>query len=124
MQSYAKKKKIELVTQKLKLSKIEKDALKKLVTDLRFSWPDTEFKLFGSKVRGIADEESDLDVLIILPCDVTPEIRRQIIYTVFDINLEFETNISALIVSKIEWKNKPFSLLPIHAFIEGEGIPL
>lgn len=124
MQSYAKEKKTESVTQKLKLSKIEKDALKKLVTDLRFAWHDTEFKLFGSKVKGIADEESDLDVLIILPCDVTPEIRRQIIYTVFDINLEFETNISALIVSKIEWENKPFSLLPIHAFIEEEGIPL
>ncbi|MEW6419811.1 MAG: nucleotidyltransferase domain-containing protein [Nitrospirota bacterium] len=102
----------------------EKDALIKLMSDLRVSWPNAKFKLFGSKVKGLADEESDLDLLVLLPCDVSEDIRRQIIHKVFDVNLAFGTNISTLIMSEKEWESDIFSLLPIHSFIEEEGIPL
>ncbi len=105
-------------------SESEKDALIKLMSDLRVSWPNVKFKLFGSKVKGLADEESDLDLLVLLACDVSEDIRRQIIHKVFDINLAFGTNISALIMSEKEWESDIFSLLPIHSFIEEEGVPL
>jgi predicted nucleotidyltransferase len=105
-------------------SESEKDALIKLMSDLRVSWPNAKFKLFGSKVKGLADVESDLDLLVLLPCDVSEDIRRQIIHKVFDINLAFGTNISALIMSEKEWESDIFSLLPIHSFIEEEGVPL
>lgn len=105
-------------------SESEKDALIKLMSDLRVSWPNVKFKLFGSKVKGLADEESDLDLLVLLPCDVSEDIRRQIIHKVFDINLTFGTSISALIMSEKEWESDVFSLLPIHSFIEEEGVPL
>lgn len=117
-------KKIEALAGKLKLTKSENDALIKLITDMRISWPNVKFKLFGSKVKGVADEESDLDLLIVLPCDVTSEIRKQIIHKVFEINLTFETNISPLIMPEREWESPLFSLLPIHTSIEEEGVPL
>lgn len=106
------------------LVKSERDALKEAVNKLKLKWPLGNFLLFGSKVRGTADEESDLDLLIILPCPVTEEIRRKIIHMIFDINLKFESNISVLIMSEDEWNNSPIALLPIHAVIEAEGIPL
>lgn len=115
---------IESIAERLKFRKSEKDALLKLITDIKSSWPDTKFKLFGSKVKGVADEESDLDLLIVLPCDITEEIRRWIVHKVFEINLTFESNISPLIMAEREWGSPRFSLLPIHAFIEEEGIPL
>ena len=117
-------KSVELLTTQGILSESEKDALIKLISDLRASWSDAKFKLFGSKVKGIADEESDLDLLVVLPCDVLEDIRRKIIHKVFDINLAFGTNISALIVSEKEWNSDIFSLLPIHSFIEEEGASL
>ena len=55
---------------------------------------------------------------------IKEEIRKKIIYKVFDINLTFETNISTLIIARVEWESAPFSLLPIHAYIEEEGVPL
>jgi len=117
-------KRIDALAEKLTLTKSENDALIKLITDMRVSWPDAKFKLFGSKVKGVADDESDIDLLIVLPCNVTSEIRRQIIHKVFEINLTFETNISPIIMAGKEWESPRFSLLPIHAFIEEEGVPL
>jgi len=108
----------------LNLTEAEKLALDRLITDLKADWPSTKFKLFGSKATGTFDEESDLDLLIMLPCTVTNEISEQIVYKVSDINYEYETNISPLIVSEDEWQNSPIALLPIHAFVEEEGISL
>lgn len=108
----------------LNLTEAEKLALNEVIAALKRDWPSVKFKLFGSKVNGTSDEESDLDLLIMLPCQVTNDIRRQIVHKVFDINLKYETNISVFIVSEDEWQKAPLSLLPIHAFIEEEGVSL
>lgn len=97
----------------------EIEAIDRIVTELRSRWPDAKLKLFGSKVTGKFDKESDIDVLIILPCEVDEKIREEIIDMIFDINLKFDTNISPLIFSEREWAD--LSILPIHYFIEKEG---
>lgn len=109
---------------RLNLTEAEISALEELLSDVRTDWPNAKFKLFGSKVNGIADYESDLDLLILLPCSVEEDIRQKIIHKVFDINLYYESNISILILSEKEWNNSPISLLPIHAVIKKEGISL
>lgn len=106
------------------LTSSELEAIEKLIIELRTRWPDSKFKIFGSKVTGDFDEESDIDILILLPCKVTRKIEEQIIDMVFYINLQFETNISPLIFSEEEWNNSPISILPIHYFIEKEGVSL
>lgn len=108
----------------LYLTEAEKFALGEVIAALRVDWPSVKFKLFGSKASGTFDEESDLDLLIMLPCSVSSEIRRQIVHKISDINFAYETNISALIVSEEEWQSAPLSLLPIHAFVEEEGVSL
>lgn len=106
------------------LSKTEINALYRLKIELEKYWPDVKIKIFGSKVSGKFDDESDVDLLILLPFDVTEQIRNKIINVVFKINLEFETNISALILGQSEWESSVISSLPIHYFIEKEGILL
>ncbi len=103
-------------------TKLEQEALYKLKSAVEKLYHGTEIKLFGSKVTGKFDEESDLDILIILSGEINEKIRKQILDIVFDINIEFDTNISPLILSKKEWEK--LSPLPIHYFIEKEGIPL
>jgi predicted DNA-binding antitoxin AbrB/MazE fold protein/predicted nucleotidyltransferase len=107
-----------------RLTQAERVALSNLITSLRADWPLAKFTLFGSKANGMADEESDLDLLVILPCPVNGEIRRRIVHKVFEINLTYGSNISVLIVSEEERERGTFSVLPIHIFIEEEGIPL
>ena len=54
--------------------------------------------LFGSIVRGEADEESDVDLLIVLKDPPSHYVRDCITSIVLEINLEFDTNLSELIV--------------------------
>ncbi|HET6514170.1 MAG TPA: nucleotidyltransferase domain-containing protein [Thermodesulfovibrionales bacterium] len=108
----------------LSLAENEKEGLDELIAFLRSSWPLSRFIVFGSKAKGTADEESDIDLLIKLPCAVSEDIRRTIILKVFDINLRYESNLSVFIVSEDEWQRGVISVLPIHDFIEEEGIPL
>ncbi|HBI22699.1 MAG TPA: hypothetical protein DDX84_00435 [Nitrospiraceae bacterium] len=102
----------------------EKVSLSEITQFLKRKWPLARLKLFGSRVRGTADEESDIDLLILLPCNVTAEIRRIIVEKVFEINLIYGSNISLLIVSEDEWQRGRISVLPIHDFIEEEGIAI
>jgi predicted nucleotidyltransferase len=80
--------------------------------------------LFGSVVRGTADAESDVDLLIVLEDHPDYRVRNRIAGLIFDVNLDYDTNLSALVVDRRAWEEGLFSVLPIHAFIEREGISL
>jgi uncharacterized protein len=108
----------------LSLSNTEKNALTELAIEIKGRWPQAKLKIFGSKVKGTADSESDTDLLIALPVEIDQDIRREIIHLVFDINLKFDCNISGLIVNQKEWENGYLSYLPIHAEVEEIGVPL
>ncbi len=78
--------------------------------------------LFGSVVRGTADKESDVDLLIVLREPPDHPVRNHISSIILDINLEYGTNLSELIVDREIWDHGIPSALPIHKIIEEEGI--
>ena len=80
--------------------------------------------LYGSVARGEADEESDLDLLIVTAKPLTRTERHKITDLVFEVNLEFGTNLSTLVVDRETWESGLFSVLPIHDEINREGILL
>ncbi|MEW6657454.1 MAG: nucleotidyltransferase domain-containing protein [Thermodesulfobacteriota bacterium] len=106
------------------LSSQDQNALQELSNFIKAHWPQARLKVFGSKIMGTADAESDLDTLIELPLAITEDVRRQIIHRVFEINLAFGTNLSVLIVSQEEWEQGYLTLLPIHSEVEEGSIPL
>lgn len=80
-------------------------------------------KLFGSKVRGDSDIESDIDVLLILR-KKNWEICHNISVFTSNINLEYDCLISPVIYSEVEHqRNKYFNTLFVRN-IDKEGIPL
>ena len=82
-----------------------------------------EFRLFGSKVRGESDFESDIDVMIEL-AETNPDIEAQIDDIVYEINLKNDSFISTIIFSKKELEEGPMTESPIYKIIQKEGIPL
>lgn len=109
---------------RVRLTEAEQRVLRQLVEFLQSSWPIEEVKVFGSRVTGSADAESDLDVFICLNCPVDEDTRRQVVHWVFEANLHHGTNLSILLVSSEEWQGGPLSYSPIHLAIEEEGVPV
>lgn len=107
----------------LNIPENEKKAIEKVHILTKKQWVNAAFIIFGSKAIKSSDNESDLDLLILLPCKITQHIKRKIIYTIFGINIEYDVDVSPLIVSKKDWHSK-LSVLPIHYFIEKEGIAI
>lgn len=78
--------------------------------------------LYGSFARGQADEESDLDLLVVTANQLTRFERHEITDVVFEVNLKHDTNFSTLVVDLKSWETGLFSVLPIRDEIIRDGI--
>lgn len=78
--------------------------------------PDSERILYGSEARGDARDDSDFDILVVIPDDnaIGTYAKRKIEITgcLFDLELEYGVKISPLIVLKSVWERfrTPFTL--------------
>ena len=107
----------------MKLNEKEQQALRKFGMALKEALTDNflEVKLFGSKARGDARKDSDIDVLVIISsgdwhmCDVVYSIAT-------DILLETEVCISPKVISRKEYNNLYNSGNPFIKSVIREGI--
>ncbi len=108
--------------QKLDLTEKEIEALARLQATLSEQLPLSDVIVFGSKARGDFDSESDLDVLVVLSCEKSHQIRGDISDVVFEINLDLGTNISILVVGSEEWHHGRLSQTPLKKYVAREGV--
>lgn len=99
----------------------ERTALVKLKNKLERFLPLVDFRVFGSKSRGDDGPASDIDVMIEVE-NYTPEVESLIDEWVFEINIECDCLISALIFSSNELKQSPLRESPIYKAICNEGV--
>lgn len=106
----------------LKLGSHEKLAIEEASSLLKEKFSAAGVVLFGSKARGDDDEESDIDLLVLTPRPVSWEERKAINDALYDIQLTHDVLLSTLIVTVKEWRQGPFSVLPIHQEISERGV--
>ncbi|GHB71938.1 nucleotidyltransferase domain-containing protein [Persicitalea jodogahamensis] len=85
--------------------------------------PQAEVILFGSRARGDAREDSDWDVLVLVPSAVDYKVEQKFRHRLFDLELELEQAISTFVFSKYDWENK-HRITPFYESVESEGIEL
>jgi predicted nucleotidyltransferase len=78
--------------------------------------------LFGSKVRGDFDEESDLDVLVVVEGDDRWPYWHDITDLTSDLLLDYEVNISALVFDEEHYRWLMEHRTPIYNNTTGEGV--
>lgn len=89
---------------------------------VRQQFPDAEVWAFGSRVRGDATWESDLDVCVVVD-HLTNEDRHVLWHMAWEVGFEHEMLISAVPFSKDEFEDGPCSESPLVLNILREGIP-
>ena len=103
----------------------ETEALEKLKSSLKEFLGDrlAKFVLYGSKARGDYDEESDIDIAIIVK-GLTRELKNQILDKVAGIEFEYLTPLSTFVLSEEEFEYLKRRERRIALDIEREGISL
>ncbi|PKL46135.1 MAG: hypothetical protein CVV39_07600 [Planctomycetes bacterium HGW-Planctomycetes-1] len=80
--------------------------------------------LYGSYAAGLATRESDLDLLILVADKLTAEKKKQIRDCLYEISLENDIVISALIKSSSAWEMPITKATPIYNNIQHYGIAI
>ncbi|MCG2722048.1 MAG: nucleotidyltransferase domain-containing protein [Thermodesulfovibrionales bacterium] len=105
----------------IKLSENERAAILRFKEVLTEKYNILDFCIFGSKARGDASPESDIDIMIEIE-DYRPEIESKIRDIAFEINLDHDCLITTTIFSKKELEEGPLSESPLYKTIEMEGM--
>ena len=105
----------------IRLSDRDRRAVEAACRLLRERFPLETVILFGSKARGNDDPESDMDLLVLTTRPLSWQEKKELIYSLFDVEIEHDVVISTLIATRSEWENGYFSVLPIHEEIVEEG---
>jgi len=101
----------------------ELEALRKLKETLARDFQLIELRLFGSKARGDADPESDIDVLIVVE-DLDREIRKKVSALCCDLSIDYRVVIAPVLYSRAEFTSGRTQITPFYRNVEREGVPV
>jgi predicted nucleotidyltransferase len=79
--------------------------------------------LFGSKARGDADDESDIDLLVLVDVEDN-EFRSELWHIASDVSLDYYVVISPRVISQDRWAETRRIRMPLYRAIEADGVPL
>lgn len=107
------------------LTNQEEIAVQQFIFELKKQFKNAVYAitLYGSKARGDAFIDSDIDLLIVMDSDAWV-IRNQVSHIASRISLEFDLLLSPHVISKETWQEMMEAPLSFYKNILQEGIPL
>lgn len=110
----------------LGLSATDRAALSAFVDGVRAALSDEliEVRLFGSKARGGARADSDLDVFVVIDAPTRWPIAETISDIAFDVNLQYGVFISPVVLTSAALADERQSQSPFIRSIRAEGVLL
>ena len=86
--------------------------------------PGAQVILYGSRARGDAAPDSDWDLLILLPDQVDQEREDALVRRLFELELDLDVVISAIVYSQEVWATPLRRATPLHQNVTREGVAL
>jgi predicted nucleotidyltransferase len=94
--------------------------LKKIL--LRRFGEDAELYIFGSVARNDYYPDSDIDILVLLPGEVSTSLKEEVIGLAYDIELKHDVVFGAVVRSKEFWFSEKAAFMPFHQNVEREAV--
>ncbi len=103
----------------------DRAAITEYIESIRGQFPNRilAVALFGSKARGDADEESDIDLLVLVDTE-SNEFRSELWDIASDVSLDYYVVISPRVFSRNRWDETRRIRMPLYRAVEADGIPL
>jgi uncharacterized protein len=105
------------------MSSVDREIARELRQRLTQGVKIEDFRVYGSRVRGEATPESDLDVYLVVT-ELTPSLRRWIDEIAWEVGFDKDRVISTLVTTRRGLEQGPFGAQPVVRTIEREGIPV
>ena len=107
------------------LTSTERAAITEYVSRIRVRFTDRilSVTLFGSKARGDAHAESDIDLLVLVGAE-NNEFRSELWRIASDVSLEYNVVLSARVFGQTRWAEVQRTRLPFYREIIADGVPL
>ena len=80
--------------------------------------------LFGSRARGDAAPDSDMDVLVILDGPVSKQSRRIVSDNAWEVGFEADIVVVPIVVSRERWENGPEQVSLLARAVREEGVSI
>jgi predicted nucleotidyltransferase len=106
-----------------KLSQHEQAALAELKELLTREYGVQDLRLFGSKARGTAHRESDLDLFIVVP-QLDWDTEKAIYTLCFGLSLKYDVFLAPTLYSRAELADPRLQATPFYRTIQAEGVPV
>lgn len=108
-----------------KLSEVERTAVLEFLTRVQSKLGEGLLRalLFGSKARGEATSDSDLDLLLIV-ADETWQLRDEICNISADVSLKHDLLLDARVIGEARWQYMSDIQAGLYRNISSEAIPL
>ena len=94
--------------------------LEAFATRVRAFAPSAAVWAFGSRARGSADPESDLDLCVVVP--ETSQLRDRIYEVAWEMGLDHGRLIAPIVLSEDDFQRSPLSASSLVAAIRREGV--
>lgn len=99
----------------------KENILKLIKTTICNTDPDATLILYGSYARGDYNDNSDIDILILIDKEkITRNDEKRIKYPLYDIEFKTGTIISPIVFSKNDWETR-HRITPFYENVNREG---
>jgi predicted nucleotidyltransferase len=107
------------------LTSNDRTAVTEYIEHIREHFPDRilAVTLYGSKARGDADDESDIDLLVLVDVE-DDEFRSELWAIASNVSLEYNVVVSPQVFGQERWDETRRIRMPLYRAIEADGVPL
>lgn len=113
-----------MTLKELSLKDNEWKAVLELKERMLEKFPEAEIILYGSKARGDFDNESDMDLLILINSQVNSKLEEEITHITFALELKHDVVFGKIVENKNFWDTPLANAMPLHQNIDREGVRL